>query len=96
MAWSYTALARQRLRFGTQLLGSARTVVTDRLHGHILAFLLGVPHVLLNNSYGKNRDFYETWTHSCDLVRWCDSEAEASALISTTLAGERLEMIRKA
>ena len=95
MAWSYATLARQRLRFGTQLLGTARAVVTDRLHGHILALLLGVPHVLLNNSYGKNRDFFETWTRSCDLVRWCDSEAEARALVSTAFAGEDLEMIGK-
>ncbi|HXQ20166.1 MAG TPA: polysaccharide pyruvyl transferase family protein [Candidatus Acidoferrales bacterium] len=80
MAWSYTALARERLRFGARLLGAARVVVTDRLHGHILSVLLGVPHILLDNSYGKNRNFYETWTRECDLVRWCDSEAQASAM----------------
>jgi pyruvyl transferase EpsO len=45
-------------------------VVTDRLHGHILSVLLGIPNVLMDNSYGKNQSFYATWTQDLDLVRW--------------------------
>jgi pyruvyl transferase EpsO len=36
-------------------------VVTSRLHGHILAALLGVPSVLLDNSYGKNAAYFGEW-----------------------------------
>lgn len=36
-------------------------IITTRLHGHILACLLGVPNILLDNSYGKNKNFYDTW-----------------------------------
>lgn len=46
---------------GYSLLSGARRVVTDRLHGHILSCLLGKPHVLLDNSYGKNGSFFKSW-----------------------------------
>jgi exopolysaccharide biosynthesis predicted pyruvyltransferase EpsI len=73
-------LARRRLSHGCRLLAAGRTVVTDRLHGHILSVLLGIPQLLLNNSTGKVRSFYDTWTHSLPLVRWCQTPAEALAL----------------
>jgi len=67
---SYGPVARLRLRRGVALLGSGRRVVTDRLHGHILCLLLGIPHELRDNSYGKNRAFYETWSHGIEGVTW--------------------------
>lgn len=76
---TYAPLARQRLRRGCQILSAGRTVVTDRLHGHILCVLLGIPHVVLDNSYGKVRSFYETWTSRLELGRWANSAAEALA-----------------
>lgn len=81
---SYEPLARQRLLRGCRLLSSGSAVVTDRLHGHILSLLLGIPHVLLDNSSGKVRAFYETWTTECDLVRWGESMAEALAVATAT------------
>ncbi len=36
-------------------------VVSSRLHGFLLACLLGIPGVLLDNSYGKNHAYYQTW-----------------------------------
>jgi len=36
-------------------------IVTSRLHGHILASLLGIPNTLLDNSYGKNSRYYDAW-----------------------------------
>jgi exopolysaccharide biosynthesis protein PssK len=77
---TYGPLARRRLARGCGLLAAAGTVVTDRLHGHILCLLLGIPHVLLDNSYGKVSSFYETWTRDSDLVRWGGSGVEAVAL----------------
>jgi exopolysaccharide biosynthesis protein PssK len=79
-ASSYDWLARRRLRRGTRLLGAGRVVITDRLHGHILCLLLGIPHVLLDNRYGKVRSFHEAWTRDCGLVRWCDTGSEALGL----------------
>jgi pyruvyl transferase EpsO len=75
----YDRFAKQRVRRGCRLLSRGRVVITDRLHGHILGLLLGIPHVILDNSYGKLRTFYETWTKGCGLAVWADSPAEALA-----------------
>jgi len=37
-------------------------IVTSRLHGHILACLMGKTNYLLDNSYGKNYSYYQAWT----------------------------------
>lgn len=74
---AYDLVARLRLRRGCRLLSRGEFVVTDRLHGHILSLLLGIPHVVTDNNYGKLRAFYETWTKDCGLVRWADSVAES-------------------
>jgi exopolysaccharide biosynthesis predicted pyruvyltransferase EpsI len=58
----YSILPRARFAFGKQLLAQGEVLVTDRLHGHILATLLGMPNVLLDNSYGKLARFHRTWT----------------------------------
>ena len=75
-------LARRRLDRGCRLLSSARVVITDRLHGHILCVLLGIPHVVLDNNYGKVRGFHETWTSGCSLAHWTESPTEALAIAS--------------
>ncbi|HEY3815502.1 MAG TPA: polysaccharide pyruvyl transferase family protein [Caulobacteraceae bacterium] len=52
-----------------RLLSLGKVVVTDRLHGHILCTLAGIPHVLLNNSYGKNISYFESWSRPSSLCR---------------------------
>ena len=49
----YDAAARQRFARGVYQLSRARSVVTDRLHVHIVSLLLGREHGVLDNSYGK-------------------------------------------
>jgi exopolysaccharide biosynthesis predicted pyruvyltransferase EpsI len=73
-------LAAQRVRSAFRILASGRVVITDRLHGHILCVLLGIPHVLLDNSYGKIGEFHRTWTAGYPLVRWATSPEEALTL----------------
>jgi exopolysaccharide biosynthesis predicted pyruvyltransferase EpsI len=77
LSCAYDALARYRLLLGCRMLSQGRVVVTDRLHGHILSLLLGIPNVLLDNNYGKVKSFYETWTKGCGLTVWADSLEEA-------------------
>ncbi|MBT2635512.1 polysaccharide pyruvyl transferase family protein [Bacillus sp. ISL-26] len=36
-------------------------VETSRLHGHILSSLLGKKNTVIDNSYGKNANYYHTW-----------------------------------
>jgi len=81
----YEPLARERLIRGCTMLSKARVVVTDRLHGHILCMLLGIPHVLVDNNYGKIRGFYETWTRDCPLAHWAASPAEALEMANAAL-----------
>ncbi len=68
---------RERVRSGCAMLAAGDTVITDRLHGHILSLLLGIPHAVLDNSYGKVRWFYETWTHEAPIARWAETPADA-------------------
>lgn len=87
----YASLARQRLRRGLELLASGEVVITDRLHAHILCLLMGVPHVLLDNHYGKLSSFWQTWTAEVDTVRWAASPADAvrlAAELATALPRE--------
>jgi exopolysaccharide biosynthesis predicted pyruvyltransferase EpsI len=69
--------ARQRLDRGRRLLSRGRLLVSDRLHGHILAVLLGMPQVLIDNSYGKLSSFHEMWTHGAPSVTFARSAREA-------------------
>lgn len=43
-------------------------IVTDRLHGHILACLLNRKNIVLDNSYGKNSRYVAAWTQRSELV----------------------------
>ena len=76
---AYDTLAAQRVERGCRILARGRVVVADRLHGHILSLLMGLPNVVLDNSYGKTRAVYETWTARCELATWADSPDEALA-----------------
>ena len=69
-----------------ETLAHGRVVVTDRLHGHILSTLAGIPHVVLDNASGKSRAMYETWTSSCESVRFAEDLDGATALASELLA----------
>jgi pyruvyl transferase EpsO len=77
--WWHTAdqLAGEHLKRGCEILSRGKVVITDRLHGHILALLLGIPHVVLDNNYGKVKSFYETWTRCHCLARWAASPLDA-------------------
>jgi pyruvyl transferase EpsO len=77
---AYDALAAWQVRRGVRLIADSEVVVTDRLHGHILAMLLGRPHVLLDDRYGKLRRFFRTWTHPSPLVHWARTVDEAMDL----------------
>ena len=53
---------------GLAFLQRGRVVVTDRLHGHIMAAMLNIPTVILDNDIQKLTNFYNTWTKSLDNV----------------------------
>jgi pyruvyl transferase EpsO len=55
------AQARTRVARGLRLLSRGERGITDRLHGHILNTLLGIPHVVLDNDYGKIAAYRTAW-----------------------------------
>jgi exopolysaccharide biosynthesis predicted pyruvyltransferase EpsI len=70
-------LARGHLVRGMAHLASARVVVTDRIHGHILSLLLGRPQVVLDNGDGKVHSLVLGWTGASPLVHLATSAEEA-------------------
>ncbi|RZS44214.1 pyruvyl transferase EpsO [Herbihabitans rhizosphaerae] len=77
---TFVPLSKGWVRRGLHVLSSGRVVVTDKLHGHLLALLAGIPHVVLDNGYGKVRATYETWTSPSTLAHWADHGDQARAL----------------
>lgn len=73
---------------GFELLGSARFVITDRLHGHILSTLIGVPHVLLDSKLGKNLNLHNTWTSDCACTRIAKNIDQALAVAQLFFEGK--------
>jgi pyruvyl transferase EpsO len=58
---AWTRYASTLLSDGCRLFEQANRVVTDRLHGAILARLAGRPVTLHDNSYGKLAAYYRAW-----------------------------------
>jgi pyruvyl transferase EpsO len=82
-AWEGFATAH--LERGLRLLSSARVVLTDRLHAHLLALLLGIPSVVCDNASGKIRGLHDAWTADSPLVTWAPSLA-AGAPVAAAIA----------
>lgn len=77
---TFAPLARAWVQRGCLILARGRVVVTDRLHGHLLALMQDIPHVVLDNSYGKLRTMYETWTHPSMTAHWAENAEQALKL----------------
>lgn len=60
-AQRWYAAARNAVRHCADGVNGADRVVTSRLHGHILASLLGVHNALLDSRHGKNSSYFDCW-----------------------------------
>jgi exopolysaccharide biosynthesis predicted pyruvyltransferase EpsI len=76
----WNSVANQRVDRGRRQLSRGRVVLTDRLHAHILSTMLGIPHVVLDNNYGKVQNFIASWTQGNPLVRRASTADEAVAM----------------
>ncbi len=66
----HESISRRRLGAGVRMLNLGEVLVTDRLHAHVLAFLLGKPQVVVDTGYGKITWFIDAWTAGApDFVR---------------------------
>lgn len=78
--------AWQRVNRGCRLLSRGRVVVTDRLHAHILCVLLDIPHVILDNNYGKVRGFMDEWLSTNPLCHKASDREEAGEIAARLLS----------
>lgn len=60
-----------------RLYATSRVVVVDRLHAHVLAILLGINHVALDNNYRKIGAVFEDYTGQFSTARYATDVAEA-------------------
>lgn len=86
----YEAVAMERVRRGARLLASGEVLICDRLHAHILAVLLDIPHVLLDNTYGKIWNYASEWTASYPVMRKAETMSDA-----INLADDLIHQTRK-
>lgn len=62
------------IKEGVEFISPYGYVSTTRLHGCILAILLDKEITFIDNSYGKNRRFYETWLTNLETLRFYENK----------------------
>jgi len=71
------ARASANVRRGVGMLSRQEVLVTDRLHGQILATLAGVTNVAVDSGTGKLSEYYETWLAGDEIANLMPSPTEA-------------------
>lgn len=69
--WDHTLLPFT-IKTGVDFLNQYDTIYTTRLHVAILGTLMGKEVILFDNSYGKNKNFYEAWLSDVDNIKLVD------------------------
>ena len=64
----WIAFSGELIEDAVRLFSAHDRIVTDRLHGHILACLMNKPSIVLDNNYGKNSRYVDAWTVGSGLV----------------------------
>lgn len=67
--WWWEATARVLVNKAIDLFSRHDSVITDRLHAHILASLMNIPSTVIDNSYGKNQHYVRAWTMESPITR---------------------------
>lgn len=67
--YAVTTYLPQRVKTGVEHISQYNRVFSNRLHGAILSVLLGKEVFILDNSYGKNSQYYNAWLRDLDNVR---------------------------
>lgn len=73
------------VRSAVHLYARAEALVVDRLHAHVLALLLGLEHVMLDNNYRKLAGVFDGYTGDFSTARYCTALDDAQRELSTVL-----------
>ena len=71
-----TSFLPERISEGVRFVSEYKMVYSTRLHVAIMRLLLGMPVKMMDNSYGKNLNFYNTWLKDCELIGTPDEEEQ--------------------
>ena len=66
--WALNVYRKDLIRIGTTFVKSYDPIYTTRLHVMILSLLCGKKINVIDNSYGKNLNFVNTWLKDVDEV----------------------------
>jgi len=64
----HTRCRKRLIQDGIDLIAPYRSIYTTRLHAGILSILLDKEVTFIDNTYGKNSDFFKTWLKDTDGV----------------------------
>jgi len=73
------------------IMSYGKIVITDRLHAYLMCQLLGIPHIILDNTYGKLSSYYETWGAKSELTHYVTSMDEAMILAKQLLKQDKID-----
>lgn len=82
---SFRWINEANVRGGVRLYRDRRYVIVDRLHAHILSVLLGVDHVLLDNSYGKLGAVYRDYSNRFSTASYASRPQQAVELAAAAM-----------
>jgi exopolysaccharide biosynthesis protein PssK len=82
---SHRSISRVRAEPGLDQIRRHRAVITDRLHGHILACMARRPNVIIENVDGKVGAYFDTWTEDLGLTVKAPDPCNAPALARALL-----------
>ena len=58
----------KRVEDGIRMISPYKCIYSNRLHGAILSVLLGKDLTIIDNSYGKNAQYYDTWMKGAQTI----------------------------
>lgn len=78
--WVINGINDVNVSNAVELYDGSSAVVTDRLHAHVLAALMGIPHVVLDNNYQKVSQIMRDYSGNFSTVAYADDLAQARSL----------------
>lgn len=68
--YHYNIVRKYCLSLGVKFLKPYSKIYSTRLHTTILSVLIGKKVYFINNSYGKNKQFYDAWLYDLDSIEY--------------------------
>jgi len=89
LAKSLESMCDLNLHSARKIISQGSVLVTDRLHAHVFALLMDIPHVVLDNNYGKISSVFDAYSGQFSTANMADSIegglAKADGLYGTLL-----------